>query len=288
MPPPGEKFINADERVVGGHYFETTQIPLVQGRLFNEQDTVTNLQVVLVDEYMARQLWPGASPLGKRIGFGDLTQKPIWATVVGVVGRVKQDTLDSDPRIALYLPQSQHIGRAMNVVVRSDGTNPTALTSAVKRELRELDHDLPMYGVRTMEQRVEESLARRRFSMLTLGLFAALALATIGIYGVMSYLVSQGAREMGIRMALGATRRGISILVVRQAMTLTLAGVATGLLGAFALTRIMSSLLFGVAATDLLTFAVISVLLSAVALLASYIPAKRAAGIDPLILLRTQ
>ena len=290
VPPPGEKFINADERLVGGHYFEAMQIPLLQGRLFNDQDTVTNPQVVLVDEYMAKQLWPSESPLGKRISFGDLTQKPVWATVVGVVGRIKQDTLDSDPRIALYLPQSQHAGRAMNVVLRSDSTDPAALTSAVKRELHELDRDLPMYGVRTMQQRVEESLARRRFSMLTLGLFAslALALATIGIYGVMSYLVSQGTREIGIRMALGATRRGILTLVVRQAMTLALIGVAIGLLGAFALTRLMSSLLFGVRATDLLTFVVIAVLLSAVALVASYIPAKRAAGVDPLILLRCE
>lgn len=290
VPPPGEKFINADERVVGGHYFEAMQIPLVQGRLFNEQDTVSHPEVVLVDEYMARQLWPSMSPLGKRISFGDLTQKPIWATVVGVVGRVKQDTLDADSRIALYLPQSQHTGRAMNVVLRSASMDPTVLTSSVGRELRELDHDLPMYGVRTMEQRVAESLVRRRFSMLTLALFAsvALALATIGIYGVMCYLVSQGAREIGIRMALGATRRGISTMVVRQAMALTLTGVGIGLLGALALTQLMSSLLFGVGATDLLTFAALVVLLTAVALLASYIPAKRAAGIDPLTLLREQ
>jgi len=290
VPPPGEKFINADERLVGGRYFEAMQIPLVQGRLFNEQDTVTTPLVVLVDEHMARQLWPGESPLGKRISFGDLTQKPTWATVVGVVGTVKQDTLDADSRIALYLPQSQHTGRAMNVVLRSESTDPAALTSAVKRELRELDRDLPMYDVRTMGQRVEESLARRSFSMLMLGLFAALALAlaTIGIYGVMSYLVSQGTREIGIRMALGATRRGIATLVVRQAMVLALAGVGIGLLGAFALTRLMGSLLFGVRATDLLTFVAVAMLLAGVALVASYIPARRAAGIDPLILLRSQ
>lgn len=288
--PPGEKFINADERVVGWHYFEAMQIPLLRGRLFNDQDTPANPQVVLVDENMAKQLWPGQDPLGKRISFGDLTQKPVWATVVGIVGSVKQYTLDSDSRIALYLPQTQHAGRAMNVVLRSDGTDPAALTSAVKRELHNLDRDLPMYGVRTMQQRIEESLARRRFSTMMLGLFAALALvlATIGIYGVMSYLVSQGTREIGIRMALGATQRGILGLVVRQGMGLALAGVGIGLLGALAIMRLMTSLLFGVRATDPLTFLVIALLLSAVALAASYVPAHRAARVDPMISLRCE
>jgi predicted permease len=290
VPPPGEKFINADERVVGGHYFEAMQIPLLRGRLFNEQDTPANPQVVLADENMAKQLWPGQDALGKRISFGDLTQKPVWATVVGIVGSVKQYTLDSDSRIALYLPQTQHAGRAMNVVLRSDATDPAALTSAVKRELHNLDRDLPMYGVRTMQQRIEESLARRRFSTVMLGLFAALALAlaTIGIYGVMSYLVSQGTREIGIRMALGATRRGILALVVRQGMVLAMAGVGIGLLGALAIMRLMNSLLFGVKATDPLTFIVIALLLSAVALVASYVPAQRAARVDPMISLRCE
>lgn len=290
VPPPGEKFINADERLVGGHYFAAMQIPLLQGRLFSEQDTVNSPQVVLVDEYMAQQLWPDQDPLGKRISFGDLTQKPTWASVVGVVGRVKQDKLDSDSRIALYLPQTQHTGRAMNVVLRSESTDPAALTATVRRELHELDRNLPMYGVRTMQERIQESLARRRFTMLTLGLFAslALALATIGIYGVMSYLVSQGTREIGIRMALGATRGGIAGFVVRRGLALTLAGAGIGLLGAFLVTRLMSSLLFGVDATDPLTFIVVAVILSAVALLASYIPAKRATRIDPIILLRCE
>jgi predicted permease len=290
VPPPGEKFINADERLVGGHYFETMQIPLLQGRLFNEQDTPANPQVVIVDEFMAQQLWPGQSPLGKRLSFGGLAQTPVWATVVGVVGRVKQYTLDSDSRIALYLPQSQHTGRAMNVVVRTDRLHPEALTSAVARELHQLDRDLPLYGVRSMAQRVAESLARRRFSTWMLVLFSSLslALAAIGVYGVMSYLVSQGTREIGIRMALGATRRGIMGLVVRQGMTLAITGVAIGLVGALLLTRLLSSLLFGVSVTDPLTFAAISLLLVLVALLASYVPARRTARIDPMIALRSE
>jgi ABC-type antimicrobial peptide transport system permease subunit len=238
---------------------------------------------------MAQQLWPNQDPLGKRISFGDLAAKPQWATVVGVVGRIKQDALDSDSRIALYMPQSQYISRAMNVVLRS-GTDPATLAPAVNHELRELDHDLPMFRVLTMEQRVAASLARRRFSTVLLGVFAALALAlaTIGIYGVMSYLVSQGIREIGIRMALGATQRGIVQLVVKQGMVLALLGVLIGLVAAFAFTRIVSGLLFGVAATDPVTFSAIAVLLVVVALLASYIPARRAARIDPMISLRSE
>jgi len=279
--PAGEKFINADERVVSGDYFATMQIPLRRGRLFNDQDTPANPQVVVVDDNMAQQLWPGQDPLGKRVSFGDLAAKPVWAMVVGVVGRIKQDTLDADSRIALYLPQSQHVGRAMNVVVRS-ANDPALLSSAVKRELHELDRDLPMYRVLTMEQRVGESLARRRFSTLLLGLFAglALALATVGIYGVMAYLVSQGTREIGIRMALGATQRGILGLVVRQGMALALSGVAIGLIAAFVFTRFMRSFLYGVGSADPITFAAIALLLTLVALLASYIPAYRAARID--------
>jgi putative ABC transport system permease protein len=287
VAPSGENFINADERVVAGHYFETMQIPLLKGRLFNNQDTPKTTQVIVVDEFMAQQLWPNQEPLGKRISFGDLASKPEWATVVGVVGRIKQYTLDSDSRIALYLPQSQHTGRAMNVVVRS-ANDPVVLTSAVKNQIHELDRDLPMYRVLTMGQRVAESLARRRFSTLLLGLFAgfALALAAIGIYGVMAYLVNQGTREIGIRMALGASQRGILRLVAKQGLVLAGCGVGLGLVLAVAFSRLMSSQLFGVQSTDPLTFAAIALLLLMVALLASYIPARRAARIDPMISLR--
>ena len=286
-PLPGEKFLNADERVVGGHYFEAMGIPLRRGRFFNEQDDASKPRVVLVDEYMAEQIWPGQDPVGKRIHIVELKSDDPWQTVVGVVGRVKQDTLDSDPRIAFYLPQTQFPTRDMTVVVRSVN-DPAGVLGAVKKELRSLDADLPMYGVRTMQQRVNESLARRRFSMLLLAVFAsvALALATIGIYGVMAYLVSQGTREIGIRIALGATQQNILSLVVRQGMALALTGVASGLAGAFLLTRLIRSLLFGVEATDPATFVGIALLLGLVALLASYIPARRAARVDPLVALR--
>jgi putative ABC transport system permease protein len=262
-------------------------IPLLAGRFFNNQDNATNPKVLIVDEYMAQQLWPNQDPLGKRIHLGGVTTASPWVTVVGVVGRVKQYTLDSDSRIAFYLSQTQYPTRAMNVVLRS-AADPSILTSAVKQQIHELDSDLPLYNVRTMEQRLDESLARRRFSMLLLGLFAclALALATIGTYGVMAYLVNQGTREIGIRIALGATQSEIVRLVVRKGMVLALSGVAIGLAGAFALTRLMRTLLFGVGPTDPLTFVTISLVLTVIASLASYLPAHRAAQIDPIVSLR--
>jgi predicted permease len=286
-PLPGEQFLNADERVVGGHYFEAMGIPLRRGRYFNEQDDASKPHVALIDEFMAEQLWPGQDPLGKRIHIVELKSEDPWHTVVGVVGRVKQDALDSEPRIAFYLPQTQFPTRAMSVVLRG-GSDPTGLLRVVKNELKILDGDLPMYYVRTMQQRLEESLARRRFSMLLLAVFAsvALALAAIGIYGVMAYLVSQGAREIGIRIALGASQRDILGLIVGQGMALAVSGVAIGLAGAFLLTRLIRGLLFGVKVTDPVTYAGIAVLLGLVALLASYIPARRAARVDPLVALR--
>src|SRR5262249_12079696 len=279
--------LNADERVVGGHYFEAMGIPLRRGRFFNEQDDASKPRVVLIDEYMAEQGWPGQDPIGKSIHIVELKSDDPWQTVVGVVGRGKQKPLDSDLRIAFSLPQTQYPARAMTVALRS-GIDPSGVLRAVKNELRKLDADLPMYYLRTMQQRVDESLARRRFSMLLLAVFAAvaLALATIGIYGVMAYLVNQGTREIGIRVALGATRRNIVSLVVRQGMALALCGVATGLAGAFLLTRLIRSLLFGVETADAVTFVGIALLLGLVALLASYIPARRASRVHPLVALR--
>jgi predicted permease len=286
-PLPGEKFLNADARVAGGRYFQALEIPLRSGRFFNEEDLVGKTPVVIIDEFMAGQLWPGQDAVGKRIHMVE-SEVP-WLTVAGVVGRVKHESLDSDPRIAFYLPQTQYPSRAMTVVMRSQG-DPSTLSPSVKKELRGIDPDLPMYSVRTMDERVEESLARRRFSMLLLGIFAgmALVLATIGIYGVMAYLVNQGTREIGIRMAIGATQREIVRLVVFQGMTLAITGVAAGLAAAFVFTGLMRSLLFGISSADPVTFAEISLLLTLVALLATYIPAKRAARIDPILCLRSE
>src|SRR5580704_1281940 len=288
-PPPGEQFINADQRIAGGDYFQAMEIPLRSGRFFNADDTEAKLRVAVIDEFMAREYWPHEDPLGKRIRFGGLDDDGKWITIVGVAGRIKQYTLDSDSRIALYLPQTQYPTRSMNVVLRGQ-SDPANLTSAVANAIHGLDPDLPLYNVRTMEQRLAESLARRKFSMALLTAFAglALALATIGVYGVIAYLVNQGTRELGIRIALGASQRNILALVLRQGMALALTGVAIGVAGAFALTRLMQSLLYGVKATDALTFAAIPILLAVIALLTSLIPARRAARIDPMVSLRSE
>ena len=289
IPPPGENFINADIRVTAGNYFEAMQVPLREGRFFNESDTKSSPPVGIVDEYMATELWPGQSALGKRVHNGGVTDKDPWITVVGVVGRIKQYTLDSDSRIAIYYPQTQFVTKEMNVVVRSSG-DPAALYSAARNQIQNVDRDLPIFHVVTMEQRVQESLARRRFAMLLLSLFAglAVALAMIGIYGVISYVVNQGTREIGIRLALGATPRAILRLVIGRGMALAIPGVLIGLLGSLAFTRMMRGLLFGVSPRDPLTFVAIPVLLVLVALLASYIPAQRATRVDPTVSLHSE
>jgi predicted permease len=287
--PEGQAFINVDIRTVSGDYFRAMEIPLLEGRLFTDQDTRETDRVILVDQHMASQLWPGESAVGKRVRTGgfDVRADTPWMTVVGVVGRVKQDALDADSRMAYYRPHRQATSRALNVVVRS-ATEPSALAGAVTGEIRALDPDLPIYNLRTMQDRVDESLARRRFAMLMLSLFAALALglAAIGIYGVIAYLVSQGTRELGIRIALGATPREILAFVLRHGLLVTAIGLAVGLAGALVLTRFMSSLLFGVHPSDPLTFASIAVVLALVALAATWVPARRAVRIDPVTALR--
>ena len=286
---PDEKFLNADMRIIGGEYFQTMEIPLRSGRFFTPQDDSASPPVTIIDDGMARQLWPRQDPIGKRIKMVESGPEGPWLTVVGVAGRVKHESLDSDPRIVFYVPQTQSTVRALSVVVRTAG-DPASLASGVSAVVRGIDSDLPLYRIRTMQQLVDESLARRRFSMLALAIFAALALvlAAIGIYGVMAYVVSQGTREIGIRIALGATEGGILRMVVRQGMRLVLAGIAIGLAGAFALTRLMKSLLFGVAATDTLTFVAIPLILGAVALLATYLPARRATRVEPSECLRSE
>jgi predicted permease len=289
ISPPGENFINADVRVINGHYFEAMQIPLREGRYFSDSDTKSSPPVGIVDEYMAKELWPHQSAVGKRLHNGGITDKDPWITVVGVVGRIKQYTLDSDSRIAIYYPQTQFVTSEMNIVVRTSG-NPTAFYSAVRDQIQSVDRDLPIFHVVTMEQRVQESLARRRFAMWLLSLFAgfAVALAIIGIYGVVSYVVNQGTREIGIRLALGATPRAIFNLVIGRGMALAIPGVVLGLLGSLLFTRMMRGLLFGVDPIDPLTFVAIPLLLVSVALLASYIPARRATRVDPTVSLHSE
>jgi predicted permease len=290
VPPPGEKFTNADVRMVSGRYFQAMEIPLREGRLFDDDDVADKPRVAIVDDYMAQQLWPNQDPVGKRFHIGGISETGSpWITVVGVVGRVKQYTLDSDSRIAFYLPQTQYVTRAMNVVMRGSN-DPVALAGTVKQQIYELNPDLPLYNVSTMQERFDKSLARRRFIMLVLGTFAAisLGLAAIGIYGLISYLVGQGSREVGIRLALGATPTKIMTLIVGGGMTLAFWGVGIGIGGALVVSRLMRSLLFGVGVTDLVTFVAVPILLACIALVASYIPARHASRIDPSTSLRCE
>jgi predicted permease len=289
VPAAGEEFINVDVRMVGGQYFRAMDIPLKAGRWFDDHDTRDNNRVAVIDERMARELWPNEDPLGKRVRTGGLTSTTPWITVVGVVGNVKQYALDADSRMAMYLAQTQYATRSMNLVLKSDAS-AAQLTTAVRAALAELDPDLPMYNVRTMDERVNDSLAQRRFAMQLLTLFAvvAMVLAIIGIYGVMSYLVSQGTRELGIRLALGATPGAVLWLVGRHSAAIAVTGVGVGLGLAYAVTRFMRTLLFQISVVDPLTYATIGALLLGVALVAGLVPARRAARIDPLQSLRTE
>lgn len=287
--PPGENFINADQRVVAGDYFTAMQISLVRGRLFSEGDNTTSPKVVIIDDYMAGQFWPGQDPLGKRIRLGPVGSEDPVVTVIGVVGRVKQYTLDSDSRIALYLPHLQYPSRELNVVVRTSG-DLSGLAAPVTQAIRDLDPNLPVYSVRSMQQRVADSLARRRFAMGLLAFFAvvSLILAALGTFAVIAYLVNQGLPEIGIRIALGATRFHILSMIVRRGMLLTGFGVAAGIICAFLLSRFIQSLLFGVVPHDPGTYLAVSLVLFVVSLLASGIPAGRAARVDPVKCLRNE
>jgi predicted permease len=286
---PGEPFVNADQRTAGGRYFETLQIPLIEGRLFNEQDVAGSLPVAIVDQRMAEELWPNASPVGKRLKFGDAASESPWETVVGVVGRVKQYALDADSRMALYRPQTQRPARTLYVVLRTTG-DAASLARAVTAAVHAIDPEAPVYRLRTMDARVAQSMATRRFAMTLLALFAGLAcgLAAVGVYGVMAYQVSQGTREVGIRIALGATPGAIVKLVMHQGFAVAAAGVALGLAGAFALTRLIESQLFGVAAADPATYVTLAAAPFAIALAATFIPARRAANTDAMASLRAE
>jgi len=263
------------------------KIPLLRGRFFDEHDTPDQPRVTIVDEFMASELWPGQDAVGKRIRLGGRDSTAPWITVVGVVGRVKQYSLDADGRIALYLSHTQSPSRALYVTVRGSG-DPAALAAAVTREVRSLDAELPLYHVRPMTSWVGLSLARQQFSMLLLTIFAGIAavLAAVGIYGVMAHLVSQSTREIGIRLALGATPRAILGHVLRQGLLLTLAGVVTGVGASLLLAGLIEKLLFGVSIRDASTLAAGASLLTLTALAAIYVPARRAARVDPLVTLR--
>ena len=283
-PPPGQE-LQADIRSASADYFRAMQIPLLHGRFFSEDDTPDKPQVVIIDEKFAQRFWPNGDPIGKHLWFNP--KKPI--TIVGVVGVVKQEGLDIDGKIVTYICHQQNPSRGMYLAVRSS-SDPGSLTSSASTEIHAVDPSVVVYNVRTMQDRLYDSLARRRFSTTMLGAFAAFALllAAVGVYGVMSYLVTQSTRDIGVRVALGARPADILSMVLRQGMALLALGILAGLLGAVVLTRVMASLLFGVSATDALTFAAVPAILALIALAAIIIPAFRATTVDPIIALRDE
>jgi predicted permease len=283
-PPTAQDTIISNVRIINPGYFDVMRIPLKLGRYFTGQDIKGAQETVIVNEALAERFWPNEYPIGKRLQRG---KSGPWRTVVGVISDAKEYSAEKEPPIAVYYPAEQVIARNMYLVIRTT-SDPVPMTSAIVKEIQAVDPEMPVYDVGSMDQRLYVSLARRRFSMFLLGVFAliALILAAIGVYGVMAYSVSQRTHEFGVRIALGARPDAILRLVIRQALILAALGVAIGLIGAFALTRVMSSLLFGVSATDLLTFVITSLLLGSIALMASYIPARRAAKVDPIAALQ--
>jgi putative ABC transport system permease protein len=281
---------SATVRRVSPELFRTLGIRLVRGRVFDLRDTVEAPKVAVVNERMAAAIWPHGDAIGQRLTFGD-PEKPgvTWMTVVGVVNDVKQQALSEEPSFEVYQPQLQDPEGASTLVVRSTG-DPEALTASIRRTVLGLDPDLPVYRVRKLSAVVAESLAQNRLSTVLLGLFAGLALvlAAVGVYGVISYSVTQRMHEMGIRMALGAHRGDVLRLVIRQGMSLVGIGLLLGLLGAFFATRVLAGLVYGVSTKDPATFVFVPTLLASVALLANYLPARRATRVDPQVALRQE
>lgn len=284
-PATPEESVSASYLVATPNYFQTLNIPLLSGRGFTDQDTEQTTKVVVVNESMARRLWPGKSPVGKRITIWRDEKFP--REIVGVVGDTR-GSLDTEAGSQMYVPYSQDANwTGMSLVIRAN-TEPTSLTAGVRNEIRSVDKGIPIFNVKTMDDVLSISVGPRRTPMVLLTAFAgvALLLAMIGIYGVTSYHVTQRTQEIGIRMALGAQMRDVLKLILKGGMVLALIGIAVGLAGAFALTRLLDSLLFGVKPTDVVTFIVVSLCLLGTALLACYLPARKATKVDPLKALR--
>jgi predicted permease len=285
-PPvnPNEKPTNAAHRVVSHDYFRVLGIPLERGRTFTAGDAAGTPGVAIINRTAARVFWPNEDPLGKLIGPNGV---PNWLTIVGVIGDVRHAALGVEPQPEIYWTYPQYPARHIDLLIRTT-TDPLSLTSVVRNEIWAIDKTLPVSDVRTMDERLSASVAQPRFYSLLLTIFAAVALllATVGIYGVISYAVNQRTHEIGIRMALGACPRDVLSMIITQGMKLALAGIVIGLGGALALTRLMKNLLFGVSATDPMIFTMIALLLMFVALLACWIPARRATKVDPMTALR--
>jgi putative ABC transport system permease protein len=289
QPPPGAGLNTCYNSVILGNYLQTLGVPLIRGRFFTEQDRSPSLPVLLVSESLAKRYWPGQDPIGKRLKQGPPESTDPWLTIVGVVGDVKQDSLDTATAPHTYRPYAQYEvpARSLNLAVRAIGA-PASLTSELSTAVWNLDPDLAVAQTHTLDQIIQKSTAGRRFNLFLLGAFASLALllASVGIYGVIAYAVVRRTHEIGIRLALGAHRRDVLRLVVFQGLRLIALGVAIGTLASLALTRLLTSLLYQVEPSDPVAFLCGIGLLVAVAILASYIPARRAAKVDPMVTLR--
>jgi predicted permease len=290
-PIPGMAY-DANHRQVSANYLKAMNIPLRQGRYFDSRDNAQSLPVAIINETMARQYWPGENALGRRFKLGDPNEPgKQWKEIVGIVADIRQMGIDEPVKAEMYFPYAQvtdWLGYApRDLAIRTTG-DTSSLAGAVRQIIGEVDPDQPVSNVATMAEVLGEEAGQRRMGMIMLVGFASLALllASLGIYGVLAYFVTQHTNEIGVRQALGATPRNILLLVLKKGMGLTLVGVGIGLVASFALTRLMSSLLFGVTAADPLTFATVPFLLVMVALLACYIPARRATKVDPLVALR--
>jgi putative ABC transport system permease protein len=279
-----EVLLQVDWSIVTPDYFETMKIPILRGRTFTRDEDEQGKPVVLVDENLARRFWPNEDAVGKRIAY----DSPTWHEVIGVVSEVRTFGSEAKPLIRIYTPMGRFPQRIMLLSIRASNVDAEALTASVMRTVHEADKDLPITEVATLEDVLAREASTRRFNALLFSVFAALALvlAVTGVYGVLSYSVSQRTHEVGIRMALGAGRGDVLRLFIGQGMRLVLLGLVIGMGGAFALTRLMSSLLFGVSTTDIATFVVVAVGLTLVGIFACYLPARRATRVDPLIALR--
>jgi putative ABC transport system permease protein len=277
----------SDLTPVSPGFFETMGITLLRGRDFSGTDSADSTPVVLVNEALTRRIWPGEDPIGKRLKIGYPEDDEPWREVIGVVNDIKLNGVESEISNQTYLPYQQEARPNVGLVVRTDG-NPLAVATSVEQAIHSMDKDLAVYSTMTMDQMLGNSLAQRRLTLVLLSGFAgmALLLAAVGIYGVISFAIRQRTREIGIRMALGARRIDVLRLVIGQGVTSTLIGIGLGLSGAWALTRLMESLLFGVESTDQWTFAGTALLLFVVSLLACWIPARWATKVDPLTALR--
>jgi len=281
---------SANVRWVSSGFFHTLGVPLLKGRVFDDHDTDATTPVAVINRTLANKLWPGGEALNQRLTLDDPHQPPVrWMTVVGVVGDVRHLSLDRDPGDEIYTDQLQSPLLNATLVVHAAG-DPRTLATPIRRVVQDLDRDLPVDPAQTMDEVVAASLASNRFNTVLVGLFAGLALvlAAVGVYGVVSYTVDQRTHEIGIRMALGAHRDDVLGLVLGQGMILVSIGLGLGLAGAFAATRQLASLVYGVSTNDPWTFAIVALVLAAVALAANFLPARRATRIDPLTALRQE